>query len=135
MAEVDKLKQLEQLRSLALQDANHYPNIVPNILSFIAPGNDLAQRRFGADFLAETFATPALPDDKKQIIALKAIETLRQFLETHGEDAAVVKSVVQAATSIYPLIFHHMYVRSLPVVVYNADIVQDCLRLSLALLA
>ena len=110
MAESTNLSRLVSLRSLVLQDPSHYKTVVPNILSFFAPGNVLEQRRFGADFLAEVFASPQLPVDDKEKIALQAIQTLRQYLDDWREDAAVIKSAVQASTSIYPLVFKHMCV-------------------------
>lgn len=112
MAESANLAQLNSLRTLTLRDASHYKTIVPKVLGFFAPGNVLEQRRFGADFLAEMFASPLLPVEDKQALAVQSIELLRQFLETPGEDAAVVKSVVQASTSVYPLIFKHMCVHT-----------------------
>ncbi|KAL9086737.1 MAG: hypothetical protein Q9159_004032 [Coniocarpon cinnabarinum] len=102
------LTQLNALRHETLKDAHHYKSVVPAILSVIAPGNPLDVRRFGADFLAETFASPQLAVEEKQNIAIRAVDLLRQYLDMPGEDAAVVKSVVQASTSIYPLIFKHI---------------------------
>ena len=99
---------LQKLRRHVYEDAVHYVQIVPAILGIIGPSNPLQQRRFGADFLAEAFASPGLAVEQKQSIAITALETLRQYLETPDEDTAVIKSAVQASTSAYPLIFKHM---------------------------
>ena len=107
-APVNTLDQLNKLRYESLKNEHHYPAVVPSILGFISPGNPVNLRRWGADFLAETFASPMLGIDHKQSIAIKVIDLLRQYLEMPGEDAAVIKNVVQACTSIYPLIFKHM---------------------------
>ena len=102
------LTALNQVRHETRKDAHHYQRVVPAILGIIAPGNPLDQRRFGADFLAEAFSSPQLPSEGKQNLALRAIDLLRQYLDVPGEDAAVIKSVVQAATSIYPLVLKHV---------------------------
>lgn len=100
--------QLQKLRYETLKDAHHYKSVVPAILGVIAPGNPLEIQRYGADFLAETFASPQLPVEEKEDIALKALDLLRQYLDVPGQDAVIIKSVVEASTSIYPLIFKHM---------------------------
>ena len=101
------LGQLTALRHETLKAPAHYSGVVPAILGVIGPGNPVDVRRFGADFLAETFASPQLGVEEKQNLALKVIDLLRQYLDI-DEDAAVIKSVVQASTSIYPLVFKHM---------------------------
>jgi symplekin len=74
----------------------------------------LELRRWGAEFLAETFASPALGQQPKQKLSAQILQTLRELLETPGEDTAVVRSVIQTAASLYPLIFRQMYVYSPP---------------------
>ena len=100
--------QLDKARMFALKDAAFFPQIVPGILPLIGANAALEVRRWGADFIAETFASPAFPTDQKQQLSLVVLQTLKDWLDVPAEDAAVVKSVVQAATSVYPLVFKHM---------------------------
>lgn len=103
----ETITQLEKARKLALGDSAYYTQIVPGVLPIIGPAAALDLRRWGADFLAETFASPALSADAKQNMSLQVVHVLRQYLETTGEDPAVIKSVVQTASSIYQLVFKH----------------------------
>lgn len=105
---VDAVAQLDKARMLALGDSAFYAQIVPGVLPITGPTATLDLRRWGADFLAETFSCPTLSADQKQQLSLVVLQTLKDFLEIPGEDTAVVKSVVQSATSIYPLVFKHM---------------------------
>lgn len=104
-----KLQQLTSARSLALGDGRYYPTIIPGILPIIGAveAENLELQRWGADFLAEAFASPSWPSDVKQNSAPSVLPTLKKYLE-HVEDKAVVKSVVQAAASVYPLVYKHM---------------------------
>lgn len=107
----EQLKHLYEARSIVLSDANFYLQIVPGVLPVIgadAPRVEL--RRWGADFLAETFSNPTLPPQQKESIALLVLETLKTMIENPQEDSAVVKSIVQTAASIYPLVVRWMYV-------------------------
>ena len=105
------LSQLEAARNLALGDGRYYPTIIPGVLPIIgASANATLQvQRWGAEFLAETFASPAWPAEVKEAAALTVLATLNQYL--NAEDTGIVKHAVQAAASIYPLIYRHMYVR------------------------
>ena len=106
----DQLAQLDAARNLVLGDAAFYPQIVQGILPIIGAKARLELRRWGAEFLAETFASPALPTQQKEQLSVLVLQTLQELLEIPREDAGVVKSVVQAAASTYPLVFKHMYV-------------------------
>lgn len=103
------LPQLEAARRLVLADSHFYPEIVPRILLIVGPAAPVEIRRWGADFLAETFATPALGDAMKEQICLDAVTFLRAVLETPDEDAIVVKSAIQAVASSYTFLFRSMY--------------------------
>jgi len=105
---LNAVAQLDKARMLALGDPAFYAQIVPGILPITGPTAALELRRWGSDFLAETFSCPTLPADQKQQLSLVVLQTLKDFLEITGEDTAVIKSVVQCATSIYPLVFKHM---------------------------
>ncbi|ORY08196.1 hypothetical protein BCR34DRAFT_13667 [Clohesyomyces aquaticus] len=104
---MNPLGQLESARSLALGDGRYYPTIIPGVLPIIGPNANasLDTRRWGADFLAETFASPTWPSDAKEPSCLTVLPTLRAYLDDN--DTGVIKSAVQAAASIYPLVYRH----------------------------
>jgi symplekin len=99
---------LEHARSLALTDSKYYPSLMPGVLPLIGPESNasLEVQRFGADFLAEMFASPMWPADAKQPIALLVLDTLKYYLD-QVPDRGVVKGAVQAAASVYPLVYRH----------------------------
>ena len=101
------LAQLALARKFALSNATHYPQIIEGVLPAIGAQGGLEQRRWGSDFLAETLATPAITDDQKQGLALLVLPVLKEYLDAPSEDIAVVKSAVQLATSVYPLVFKY----------------------------
>ncbi|KAK2758656.1 hypothetical protein FQN54_003346 [Arachnomyces sp. PD_36] len=104
----EQMTQLDAARNLVLGDAAFYPQIVQGILPIIGANARLELRRWGADFLAETFASPALPAQQKGKLSLQVLQTLNDLLDIPNEDTAVVRSVVQAAASLYPLVFRHI---------------------------
>lgn len=108
MSTLDTVSQLNAARNLALSDAAYYPQIVQGVLPLIGPNAVLELRRWGSEFLAETFASPVLAPEEKERLSLLVLEMFRNLLEIPGEDVAVVKAVVQASASVYPLIFRHM---------------------------
>ncbi|KAK3069153.1 hypothetical protein LTR53_012738 [Teratosphaeriaceae sp. CCFEE 6253] len=106
------LKSLNEARAICLATPAIYPQVVPGVVPVVGPAAPLALRRWGAEFLAETFASPVLPAEEKQWLALGVLDTLNGYLyrrEEQGEeeDVAVVKSAVQCAASLYPLVFRH----------------------------
>lgn len=103
-------KELESARSLALGDGRYYPTIVPGVLPIVsASGNaTLEVQRWGADFLAETFASPTWAPDAKATLSLTCLPLLKEYVE--AQDATIIKSAVQATACIYPLVYKHMYV-------------------------
>jgi symplekin len=103
----DTIKQLNAARNLALADPALYPQVVPGLLRIVGAEAILELRRWGADFFAETFASPVLAQEHKQGLGLQVLDTLKAFLERPNEDTAVIKSVVQTAASIYPFVFRH----------------------------
>lgn len=104
----EQLNQLGDARKLVLGDSAYYPQIVQGILPIIGPEARVELRRWGADFLAETFATPALPLQQKETLCLIILDTMRSMIENPNEDVGVIKSVVQTASSIYPLVLRWM---------------------------
>lgn len=109
----DQLTQLEAARQLVLADAVLYPQIVQGILPIVGANARLELRRWGAEFMAETFASPALGLQQKERLSVLVLQTLKELLEIPGEDGGVVKSVVQTAASIYGIVFRYMYVHPL----------------------
>lgn len=110
----DQLTQLDAARQLVLADSVLYPQIVQGILPIIGASARIELKRWGADFLAETFASPVLALQEKERLSVGVLETLRELLEQPAQDNSVVKSVIQAAASIYGLVFRYMYVNSSP---------------------
>lgn len=128
----DQIRQLTDARKLVLSDVSYYPQVVQGILPLVARGSPLPLRRWGSDFLAEAFATPALASSQKETLSLLVLETLKGVLEREGdaeerakrrmtkggavdgngteEDPQVLKSVILAAASIYPLALRWVYV-------------------------
>ncbi|MCJ1378400.1 hypothetical protein MMC17_001498 [Xylographa soralifera] len=104
----DQIAKLEAARHLVLSDSAHYAAIVPGILPIIGAQSHLEIRRWGADFLAEAFASPALSLQGKESLSVQVLQTLKELLELPNEDTGVLKSVIQAAASIYGLIFRYI---------------------------
>lgn len=105
------LPQLEELRKACLSDSAQYVAVVPGIVPILQSAAAIDVRRWGADFLAEAFATPILPGhQKEQLISDTVMALLRAMLESPTEDMAVVRSAVQACSSIYPYVFRRVYV-------------------------
>ena len=103
------ISQLQAARSLALGDGRYYPTIIPGVLPIIgysADNQSVDIQRWGADFLAEAFGSPTWPADAKENSASSVLATLKDYLE-HVDDKSVIKSVVQAAASVYPLVYRH----------------------------
>jgi symplekin len=106
----DQLARLEKARSLALTDAAYYPQIVQGILPIVTQNDAVEIKRWGADFLAETFASPQLLAPAKVELAISVVPAVKDSLE--ARDAAVLKSAVQCCASLYPLLFKYRYVQS-----------------------
>ncbi|KAE9373236.1 hypothetical protein N431DRAFT_482325 [Stipitochalara longipes BDJ] len=104
----EQIKQLDDARKLVLSDPTYYTPIIQGILPIVAPGARVELRRWAADFFAETFASPTIPASQKETLSLIVLETLKSLIENPAEDAAVVKSAVQTAASVYPLVFRYI---------------------------
>lgn len=74
----------------------------------IGPSAPLELRRWGAEFLAEAFATPALPNGEKETMQPYVLTTLESLVDNTSEDAQVLRSAIQTASSIYPLALRWM---------------------------
>lgn len=108
----EQLAQLEAARNLVLGDAALYPQIVQGVLPIIGVNARLELRRWGAEFLSETFSTPALASTQKEQLAGTVLPILQDLLDQPGQDLAVMKSVVQTAASVYAHVFRQVYVMS-----------------------
>ncbi|KAL9039370.1 MAG: hypothetical protein Q9214_004906 [Letrouitia sp. 1 TL-2023] len=107
----EQLKQLDQLeaaRHLVLADSALYSQIVQGILPIVGAHAHLEFRRWGAEFLAETFASPLLAPQQKENLSVVVLQTVKELLEQAEQDNGVVKALIQAAASIYPLIFRYI---------------------------
>lgn len=105
----DTVRQLNHARDLCLADPNSlYPQIVPGLAQIINANAELEIRRWGADFLSETFASPVLAAEHKQKLSITVLDGLKGFLDKPDEDAVVIKNVVQTAASIYQFVFRYM---------------------------
>lgn len=111
----NQLSQLDAARQLVLKDSGLYPQIVQGILPIVGANAHLDLRRWGADFLAETFASPQLALQEKERLSIGILQTIREWLEFPAEDHSVVKSAIQAAASVYGLVFRYMYVQIYPI--------------------
>jgi symplekin len=105
-----QLTQLETARNLVLGDAALYPQIVQGVLPIIGVHARLELRRWGAEFLAETFASPALPSAQKELLAESVLPTIHELLDQPLQDIAVLTSLVQTAASLYTHVFRQVYV-------------------------
>ncbi|KAI1386698.1 uncharacterized protein F4822DRAFT_410984 [Hypoxylon trugodes] len=99
----DQIRQLEGARKLVLGNAGYYTQVIQATLPIIGPSAQVEFRRWGAEFLAEAFATPAIAPGQKETLSLVVLETLKLLVEDDHQDVTVLRSVIQAAASIYPL--------------------------------
>ncbi|KAF2967188.1 hypothetical protein GQX73_g6367 [Xylaria multiplex] len=99
----DQIRQLEGARKLVLKDVSYYPQVIQATLPIIGPSSQVEFRRWGSEFLAEAFATPAVPLSSKETLSLVVLDTLKSLVEDPKQDVLVLRSVIQAAASIYPL--------------------------------
>lgn len=104
----EQIKQLNDARRLTLSDSAYNGQVLRGILPIIGPSAHVQLRRWGADYLAEMFANPTTPAAAKETLSVTVLDTLKIMIENPEEDPAVIKSIVQAAASIYPLVFRWM---------------------------
>lgn len=108
LSTAETLQKLEGARKIALNDPVHYTRLIPSLLPALGPTAALELRRWGTELLVEGLSCPALAPEQKEQLALAVLKTLKEYLETPTEDTAVIKNIVQAATSTYPLVYKHM---------------------------
>lgn len=103
-----QLKTLQEARRAVLNEPSYWSNMVASILPICGPNNPVELRRWGAEFISEAAATPAVPRAVKEDVCLKILTTLRMLIEEDGLDEVVMKSVILAAASVYPLVVKWM---------------------------
>ncbi|KAF8449762.1 hypothetical protein BGX38DRAFT_1303591 [Terfezia claveryi] len=84
----EQLAQLRKARTLCLQDDVYWPRIFEGILPILKSGVP-ELRRWGVEFIAESFSTPSLDDSRKTHLALKALDTLVDLI--HENEAESLK--------------------------------------------
>ncbi|BCS21336.1 RNA-processing protein PTA1 [Aspergillus puulaauensis] len=105
---VDQIAQLNAARNLVLGDAAFYPQIVNGVLPIVGAHARVELRRWGTEFLAETFASPAFAAAQKEQLATNVLQTVRSILELPEGDQLVLRNIAQTAASLYPLVFRHI---------------------------
>ena len=105
----DQLQQLGSARALVLTDPVYWPQVLHGILPIVS-GPVVELRRWGADFLAETFSTPVVEAGEKLKLAVACLDTMVRLMDER--ESGILKSVVQCSASVYPLIFRYMYVHT-----------------------
>ncbi|RPB02356.1 hypothetical protein L873DRAFT_1826757 [Choiromyces venosus 120613-1] len=101
----DQLQQLGSARALVLTDPVYWPQVLHGILPIVS-GPIVQLRRWGADFLAETFSTPVVEAGEKLNLAVACLDTMVRLMDE--KEAGILKSVVQCSASVYPLIFRYI---------------------------
>ena len=104
----DQIAQLDAARNLVLGDSTFYPQIIEGILPIVGPQAHLPLRRWGTEFLAETFSSPALPAAQKVKLADGVLTMLSALLEESDDDTIVLRGVIETAASLYPLVLRHL---------------------------
>lgn len=99
----DQIRQLADARKLVLGDVSYYGQVIQATLPIFGPSAHVELRRWGAEFLAEAFATPAVPLGQKETLSLQVLDTLKALVEDPNQDVLVLRSVIQTSASVYPL--------------------------------
>jgi symplekin len=101
------LKQFNHARVCGLRDASLLPHVMPPIIGLATERADKELRRWAARFIAETVAAARLAPDDMACLDMTLLPAIRAFLEG-PLDTIIWKASVQAAASLYPVIFRHM---------------------------
>ncbi len=104
----EQIKQLNAARRMVLENSAYYDRIVKGILPIIGPTSPLDLRRWGAEFLAESLATPALSTRDKENLTLAILGTLQSLVESPNEDPLVLKASIITAATAYPMVMRWM---------------------------
>jgi symplekin len=107
----DHVKQLSDARKQVLANPKLYSSVVKGVVPLLAntgASQHLSIRRWTAEFVAETFATPALPTREKDVLAPFVLDTIQTIVENAAEDTQVLRSMMQTAASLYPIALRWM---------------------------
>ena len=107
MAMNSALQQFSHARACSLQDVSLLPKLMPPIIGLAMERGERPLRRWAARFIAETAATARLAPDEMERLDLTLLPAIRYFLEG-AHDTIIWKAAIQAAASLYPVIFRHM---------------------------
>ncbi|KAH8885081.1 hypothetical protein GQ53DRAFT_367031 [Thozetella sp. PMI_491] len=99
----EQLQQLNAARKIVLENPPYYDKIVKGTLPILqSPFVEL--RRWGADFLAESLATPVVSTRERENLTLAVLHKLQELVDNPNEDTLVLKSSIMAAATAYPVI-------------------------------
>jgi symplekin len=101
------LKQLAHARAAALEDASLLPQVMGPIVGLATECRDLPLQRWTARFIAESAAAERLAPGDLEKLDLALLPAIRYFLDGRA-DAVVWKASIQAAASLYPVVFRYM---------------------------
>ena len=101
-------RHLIDARSAALENPRIYPQVMPPILGLVSNNPALEMKRWAADFFLEALSSPTLASEEKQKMAIPVLPILQQLLEAPDQDTQVLKSTIQTAANVYPLVFRYM---------------------------
>jgi len=104
----EQIQQLNNARKMVLENPAYYDKIVKGILPIIGPSSPIELRRWGAEFLAESLATPVLNSRDKENLTVAILDTLQLLVEGPSDDMLVLKASVMAAASAYPIALRWM---------------------------
>ncbi len=103
----EQLQQLNTARKIVLENPPYYDKIVKGTLPILtSPFVEL--RRWGADFLAESLASPVLSTRERENLTLAVLHMLKELLETPNEDTLMLNSSIMDAATAYPVIMRWM---------------------------
>lgn len=109
-----QLSQLDTARNVVLSDAKLYSQIIQGVLPIIGANAQLELRRWGVEFMAETFASPVLSARSKEQLSPLVLQYLDHLLFPADQDAIVSRNAIQIAANVYPHIFRIVYVIHFP---------------------
>jgi symplekin len=101
------LKQFSHARACSLQDVSLLSQLMPPIIGLAMERGELPLQRWAARFIAETADAARLAPDEMERLDLTLLPAIRYFLEG-GFDTIIWKASIQAAASLYPVVFRHL---------------------------
>jgi symplekin len=102
------LLQLAQARAASLENVALLPKVMGPVIGLATEHPSVELQRWAAEFMAETTATRRLTPDDRERLDLTLLPVIKSFLEAEHGDTVVLKASIQAAASLYPVIFRYM---------------------------